>query len=161
MHKERPIKSVLDVGVGFGKYGFLLRELLDIRLNRYNQDAWLTEIHGIEVYASYITPMHHYLYNHITIGNIADVKIGIYDIILAIDVIEHLREDIGVKVIRKLNRASSRALFCAFPLTLNEDANKEWKNPYERHLSLWNEEKFSTIVGPVEKLSEKVYAKIK
>ena len=32
---DRVVKSVLDVGSGFGKYGFLTREYLDIRKKRY------------------------------------------------------------------------------------------------------------------------------
>ncbi|MGF9965198.1 hypothetical protein [Bacillus rhizoplanae] len=36
---EEPM-SILDVGVGFGKYGLLLREALDVPYERYHKHEW-------------------------------------------------------------------------------------------------------------------------
>ena len=48
-------KSVLDVGIGFGKYGMLFREYLDIWdmecVADYDPAAWKTRIDGIEATA--------------------------------------------------------------------------------------------------------------
>ena len=45
-------KSVLDVGVGFGKYGYLFREYLDVwdmhSVRDYERRRWTTRIEGIE-----------------------------------------------------------------------------------------------------------------
>src|SRR5947207_12741295 len=67
-------KSILDVGVGFGKWGHLFREYTDINESendpaRYQRRKWRVRIDGIEGYAAYLTPMHRYLYNHLHIGN--------------------------------------------------------------------------------------------
>lgn len=62
--------SVLDIGVGFGKYGFLLRELLDLKPGEEGGYAkWSRRIDGIEVEARYLTPVHEYIYDRILIGD--------------------------------------------------------------------------------------------
>src|SRR6266545_5686189 len=67
-------KSILDVGVGFGKWGHLFREYTDINEaendpGRYQRKKWRVRIDGIEGYAPYLTPMHRYLYNNIHVGD--------------------------------------------------------------------------------------------
>ena len=65
--------SILDVGVGFGKWGHLFREYTDIvaaehEPRRYEREHWQVRIDGLEGHAPYITPMHRYLYNEIHLG---------------------------------------------------------------------------------------------
>jgi len=161
LNKVKQFKSILDVGIGFGRYGMLLRECLDIRFNRYNKEEWQTIIHGIDVYTNYINPIHKYIYDDITIGNIIQLSIGLYDIILLIDVLEHMKEEQGSRVIKKLNENSTQLFICSFPTKLVEGANSEWANPAEQHLSLWTEKKLSNLIGPVEALSETLFIKVK
>ena len=54
-------KSVLDIGIGFGKYGFLLREYLELRDGRNKYNDWKRRIDGIEVFEEYLTPVHHFI----------------------------------------------------------------------------------------------------
>src|SRR5438445_2272431 len=68
--------SILDVGIGFGKWGHLFREYTDIREAeydpaRYQKQNWQVRIDGLEGHAAYITPMHRYLYNEIHLGDAA------------------------------------------------------------------------------------------
>jgi hypothetical protein len=48
--------SVLDIGTGFGKYGLLCREYLELWDGRQNYDKFLRRIDGVEAFESYITP---------------------------------------------------------------------------------------------------------
>ena len=62
--------SILDVGVGFGKWGHLFREYTDILKaehdpSRYQRANWKVRIDGIEGHAEYLTEMHRFLYNHL------------------------------------------------------------------------------------------------
>src|SRR5262245_23881925 len=70
IHLIRQLKpqSILDVGIGFGKWGHLFREYTDIHEAehepaRYERQNWRVRIDGIEGFARYVTPMHRYLYN--------------------------------------------------------------------------------------------------
>ena len=51
--KAESPESVLDVGIGFGKYGLLLREVLDVAALRYRREDWHVRIDGVEAF--YIT----------------------------------------------------------------------------------------------------------
>ena len=43
-------KSLLDIGVGFGKYGFLAREFLELWDGREEIGNWTRRIDGIEIF---------------------------------------------------------------------------------------------------------------
>jgi hypothetical protein len=67
-------KSVLDVGVGTGKFGFLVRDVCDwSRCSSEGptvlaRDQWTTAIDGIEICEDYITSVQRTLYDRILIG---------------------------------------------------------------------------------------------
>src|SRR5688572_27759096 len=101
IHLVRQLKprSILDVGIGFGKWGHLFREYTDILEAehdpaRYQRANWKVRIDGIEGYAEYITDMHRYLYNEIHLGNAADLikNLPRCDLIFAGDIIEHFEK---------------------------------------------------------------------
>ncbi len=52
-------ESLLDVGVGFGKYGFLSREYLELWDGREQYHDWKRRIVGIEACKKYLTPLCH------------------------------------------------------------------------------------------------------
>src|SRR6058998_2601883 len=66
--------SILDIGVGFGKWGHLFREYTDILEAehdpvRYRRENWRVRIDGIEGHAAYLTEMHRFLYNEVHVGD--------------------------------------------------------------------------------------------
>jgi hypothetical protein len=60
--RMRPL-SVLDLGVGFGKYGVLLREKLDIEPGRVRPEHWSVRIDGVEAFERYCNPIYTFVYN--------------------------------------------------------------------------------------------------
>ena len=100
-------KSILDVGVGFGKWGHLFREYTDINQaesdpGRYRRRNWRVRIDGIEGHAAYVTPMHRFLYNDIHIGDACALMKTVprYDLIFMGDIIEHLDKSAGFRLLR-------------------------------------------------------------
>src|SRR4051794_2264798 len=92
-------QSILDVGIGFGKWGHLFREYTDIQEAendpaRYQRQNWQVRIDGIEGFSNYITDMHRYLYNEIHIGNASELMPNLpsYDVVFMGDIIEHLEK---------------------------------------------------------------------
>lgn len=52
---EPKLHSVLDVGIGFGKFGYLLRDYYDAKTNfRFQPSEWRLQITGVDVYPGYI-----------------------------------------------------------------------------------------------------------
>jgi len=151
--KHQP-KSVLDVGAGFGRWGFLTRELLDIFRNRYSKGDWQTVIDGVEIWSRYICHHHKYLYSNIYTTSIEDFfksNKQSYDVIIAGDVIEHLEKKKALEVINSLRMITDKVLIVCIPLGSGypQKASKPDKlglvNKAEEHLSIWEETDFDKL----------------
>lgn len=139
---ERPIR-ILDVGPGFGRYGLLCRELVDgvdagTRIERLDaieaepryveRFPWLTDIYD-DVFV-----------DDVTNPGIAGAFEG-YDLVLMLDVIEHLEHDAALELLDRLPGyvliSTPRDFFD------NPEADAGWDT--ERHRSHWPD---SASFGP-------------
>lgn len=141
-------KSILDVGVGFGKWGMLCREYLDIYRGRYYRRQWQIRIDGIEIFESYRMPGWE-LYNKIIIGDIVKKAelLNQYELILLIDIIEHLERSVGVNLLKSI---STRYIVATPAVFIPQGAT--FGNENERHKSLWYPSDFpnsETIAGQI------------
>lgn len=148
-HAERPIRCVLDVGVGGGKWGMLIRELLDYYHNVvYFKADWKTRIEGIEVFEKYRTPVHDYVYDQIHWGDATRIVDQLgggygYDLIIAMKVIEHLEKDAGLRLLEALVNMASRAVILSFPPEVDAEGHHIFDqhdvhgNVHETHRSIW------------------------
>lgn len=135
---EQPC-SILDVGVGFGKYGLLCREVLEVPFGRYHKEQWNIKIDGIEVFEGYRNPIHEHVYNRVYYGNVNDLLEGLpkYDVVLLVDVLEHFPKEEGIVLLQKLLRHTEKALIVSTPLF--PSLQKEYLgNVYETHRSRWH-----------------------
>jgi len=127
-------KSILEIGPGFGKYGMLCREYLELwGHRRYHRDEWKVKIDAVEVFPNYITPIHQYVYDNIYIG---DVKNNLdiipnYELLLICGTIEHLEKEMGREILRR-----ARNYIATTP---NDDCpqKESYGNPHEKHISRW------------------------
>jgi hypothetical protein len=97
-------RSVLDIGVGLGTYGFMVRQFADIACGRLRRDEWLVKIDGIEIFEPYRNPVWDYAYDAVRIGDVRDMlgSTGPYDVILCNDVLEHFPKQEAVDLIERL-----------------------------------------------------------
>ena len=109
--------SILDVGIGFGKYGVLLREALELPYERYAKSQWKVTIDGVEAFEGYRNPIHEFAYNRVFYGRIEDIlpSLDQYDVILLIDVLEHFEKEEGRKLLRDLLLHARKSLLVATP----------------------------------------------
>ncbi|HEU5119740.1 MAG TPA: hypothetical protein VFT71_02030 [Candidatus Nitrosocosmicus sp.] len=131
-------KSVLDMGSGFGKFGVLCREYLELWDGRQKYE-FKRRIDCVEIFQQYITPLHKYVYNNIYNENILDIapKLDIsYDLILLIDVLEHFEKNDGLPLLKALLHNHSCVLVSTPKNpTPQQDA---FGNVYETHRSAWS-----------------------
>ncbi|MGE5238952.1 MAG: GNAT family N-acetyltransferase [Chloroflexota bacterium] len=137
---------ILDVGCGLGIYGALSRVYLE-GLNLYDRERltwnrkenWKFTIDCVEGFDRYITDLHRAVYNDVMIGEAPEVLSnlgdGAYDLVLAIDIIEHLEKQIGMNFIDQLKRVG-KAVMVTTPSEFLEQVVPE--NPLEDHRSLWS-----------------------
>src|SRR6266511_256848 len=141
-------KSILDVGIGFGKWGHLFREYTDINESehdpaRYQRKHWRVRIDGIEGHAAYLTPMHRFLYNNIHLGDACVLmkQLPRYDLIFMGDVIEHLEKGVGFKLLQDALDQTRKCLIVSTPKYETGQADS-CGNELERHRSLWSAKDF-------------------
>lgn len=144
--------SILDIGVGFGRWGILFREFLEVWGDNNFKGEWRRIIDGIEIFPEYIRDYHKYFYNNIFIADalehIQNTKVA-YDLINCGDVIEHFEKHEGLKLI-KLCLERSKYVLINIPIGTNWKQDSVNNNEYEKHRSIWqnsdfNKYKFSLV----------------
>lgn len=132
-------KRVVDIGVGFGRWGMILREFGEVWFSRVLPEQWEIDIEGIEAFEGSIVDYHRQFYNRIHVGDALEVLPGLDgDWTLAIlgDVLEHFYKSDGERLLSDLVERSDYVLV---NLPLGEDWPQEdmYENPYEEHKAVW------------------------
>lgn len=134
-------ESVLDIGVGFGKWGPLCREYMEINRGRMPHE-WRSTIHGIEIFDTYRNPTWN-VYDEIFIGDANQVldRLGRYDVILCCDVIEHYEKEEGRVLLGKMLE-HGKVVVVTSPIG-ESPQEAVYGNPHEEHKSVWAEADFA------------------
>ncbi len=139
-------KSMLDVGVGFGKYGFLSREYLELFDGREKFDDWKRKIDGIEIFEDYITSLNKMIYDKIYIGDALEILPTLdktYDLILLIDIIEHFNYDDGIRLLKMCEQHGNNTIISTPKRFFSQ--RDMFGNPFEVHKFLYKKKHFKLI----------------
>lgn len=138
--------SILDIGVGFGKYGVLCREYLELWDGRESYHHFTRRIDGIEVFSSYLTPIHEFVYNHVYIGDAQKIVPSLrktYDLALLIDVLEHIpKQNARTFMCALLKKAKGVVVSTPKDIGHQEDA---FGNVHETHVSQWSAQELRSL----------------
>lgn len=140
--------TVLDVGIGFGKYGLLFREYLDVsrrseRGERYDAPSTVVRIDGVEAYEPYVGPLQRAIYDHIYVGDALAVipSLARYDLVFAADVLEHFTRADGERFLEAAAAHAAMGVLIVTP-ALDLEQDDVFGNPFERHQSFWTPDDF-------------------
>jgi len=139
-------KAILDIGIGFGKYGFLAREYLELWDCQQEYPEWTRRIDGIEAFADYVGPLQRLIYNTIHMGNALDVLPTLdatYDLVLLVDVLEHFSHDDGLRLLKECLRIG-RNLLVAVPKPFSHQG-AAFGNEFETHRFDWKARDFAAF----------------
>lgn len=134
----RPQK-ILDIGTGFGKYGFLAREYLD----PLHENG--TVIDAIEGFGDYISPVHRHVYDEIHIGDankLIDEIDKTYDLVIMIDVLEHFTQENGDAFLHKV-LSDHKAMLISTPKYVGVQTDQ--RNDLQAHKSQWSRQDFQKL----------------
>jgi len=140
-------RSILDLGVGFGKWGALFREYLDIWHWRLYPDEWDIIIVGVEGDSRLINPLSKFVYTDIIESKIEMLdwdELQSFDLICMFDVIEHLPKPLGFEVLRKAWKHATKSLFVTTPTPEDFAFSKHgrWADDLGGHKARWSPEDF-------------------
>ena len=135
-------QRVLDVGPGYGRYGFLFRERLD-------DFRWERRLDAVDVFPEYLERSRTaFLYDRFFEGDFLAVEIPPeYDLVTMIDVLEHFTDADGE---RALDKALALAPQVLIATPLDYEQGPMHGNPHEEHRSEWPSERleeFATARG--------------
>jgi len=128
---------ILELGIGIGTYGLLIRNHLEISLERVRPPTWQLTIDGVEVFEAYANPIWDYFYNTVSVTDIKQfvASMGDYDVVLLIDVIEHFTKEEGLRLLDSTLR-HSRYVIVTSPIS-DYPQGAICGNVHECHISSW------------------------
>lgn len=145
--------SILEIGCGCGKYAALIREYLDTNIKGIvGMTENSTKIYAVEPFEKYITKYHREIYNSIFIGTIQEyleeetetfkgmeiiTRPQQVDLVLAVDVIEHLEMEEAINTINKLKSITKNIIMVVPAGELKQGT--VYGNEHETHRSTWHE----------------------
>jgi ubiquinone/menaquinone biosynthesis C-methylase UbiE len=134
--KLRP-KTIMDIGFGYGKYGFLIREYLREKDGANWQPV--KKIDGIEAFSNYVSTIQKEIYDNIFIGDATNMEIKDYDLYLMIECIEHMNKE---KALNLLDRITKKGKVIVTTPKKYTKQGEMHGNKYEKHISHWTKEDF-------------------
>jgi hypothetical protein len=140
--------SLLDVGLGNGKLGFIARDVLDVMLGqRYRREHWKIRLDGIEIFPDYIQDHQRAIYDNIYLGDAFALidALKTYDVIVLGDVLEHFEKAKAIAFLDKCVSHANKYLILGVPLTGGWKQPAIYGNPYEEHRSTWNYDEFKSL----------------
>ncbi len=139
--------KILDVGCGWGKWGFLFRGWLDTEVSGNQKEKWTHRIDGLEVFKPHITPVHTYLYNNIYTEDFRTFfksdKMEQYDLVIMGDVLEHVVLEEGMQSIKDVGK-KCKTLIVSAP-NYKDNCKAKFGNPAEAHMAWWTKENFESM----------------
>lgn len=134
--------SIIDIGCGWGRWGFLAREFLELWEHRYAPEDWKLHIAALDVHPGTWTPIHVYLYDETIQADVSDWEPSRrYDVAVLCDVLEHMPKQDAEGVLAMLLGWCGAVLvgvpLGAWPLRAGFDGN-----PHEAHVARWDESDF-------------------
>lgn len=130
-------KSILDVGIGYGKYGALFREYLDIWDVSKPYEERKVKLYGVEAFERYDNPIWQ-VYDKVFTQDVLTIlpllsELGKFDLLFLGDVIEHFTKEEGKRILSEIQYDK---LIVITPEVVSAQG-AVYDNPYEVHKSSW------------------------
>lgn len=136
--------SSLDIGCGYGKYGFLTKEYLMGHVWDKNKVI----VNAVEGYGEYISDVHRMIYNDIFICdamNFDKYLLRQYDLVTIIDAFEHLSVKNGETFIKAVLNNTKYLLISVPRYVSNQQGLTSDPNKFEEHRAFWTRRMFKKL----------------
>ncbi|MFA5364146.1 MAG: class I SAM-dependent methyltransferase [Candidatus Bathyarchaeia archaeon] len=139
--------TILDVGCGWGKWGSLIRTCW-YRTTRGKGDTIPRLLIGADLFRPSLKRVKsHKIYDDVVLCHAAFLPFreDIVDVVLAIEMLEHIAKTEGTKVLNELEQVSKETVIVSTPhLSPYREGtmSPEGFNPYDAHISKWSVKDF-------------------
>jgi len=143
-------ETVLELGIGYGKYGVLLREVLDAMYGRCRPDQWQRLICGIEAWSGYKNPCWEVYggregVQKVWLGDFTKPDFGRFginalegwDLVMMMDSLEHLTPEVGRPFLASLVK-NNKYVIISVPNGPMPQDEAVYGNEYEKHRWTFN-----------------------
>jgi hypothetical protein len=153
-------RTVLDIGYGYGKWGFLVREALDFMAGRHKPDEWLVRITGIDA-RPVESPLAQWVYDELISGDVlrSERPLAGYDLVVMGDVIEHIEKAPARELLDDLVARNGCVVLNTPRFFFEQEAILG--NPYEHHRSHWVARDFADMSADVDVRGESLIVAIR
>ncbi len=129
-------ETVLEFGIGFGKWGVLLREVLDAMYGRCRPDQWRRAICGVEIFEAYRNPCWD-AYDVVDVSNFTVGGFPPSDLVMMMDSLEHLTPEVGIPFLDGLVK-NNKHVIISVPNGYMPQDSSPYGNVYENHRWTFN-----------------------
>jgi hypothetical protein len=148
LFRELQPRSVLDVGKGLGKYGFLIHEYFGLDDTQRPDPGRPVigqsriPVDAVESEQAFLWPHLEHFYRKVYIGRVETLldSLPSYHLVLMCDVIEHLEKEAGLRTLRHF-LACGAIVIVSSPIDYFRQEN--WGSADEAHVSHWTPADFS------------------
>lgn len=135
LDNRKEFKRVLDIGAGVGTYSIM---------GKFPEQWWT----AIEVFEPYVEMFNlHSKYDEVWIADIRESNlIDDYNLIIAADMLEHMKKDEAKAVITHILQHAEQVLICV-PVEHNDQHAGAEGNDFETHIDHWHPEEMRLFVG--------------
>lgn len=142
--------SFLEIGIGWGMYGMLMRNFFDAWFGRFGPEQYAMTIDAIDGSAIEHAPFVEQVYDNIMVGDALDILPSIsansYDVVYAVEVLEHIPKERGVFFLNEMKRIARRGVVVTTPHPDCWESQEDLHgNEFERHLSVWRPDELESM----------------
>jgi len=146
-------EKILDVGAGWGKWGFLTKKHYCEIVRNYTDTPYVA---GLDIFFPYlITLKNHKIYDLLVNSNGLNIpfKNSVFDTVIASEILEHLDKKEGYYFIDELKRITKKRLIITTPNYFYKQKGENTPEGYNAH----EEHKCSWKTGELKSLGFKCY----
>jgi SAM-dependent methyltransferase len=138
--------AILDVGCGYGKWGYLLKTDYWYTKSGRRKSA-LKHFVGVDVYARYLKLVkHHRIYDDVVLCDARYLPFmeKAFNTVLILEVVEHLPKHEGAKILREAEQIADNLVIVSTPAYFIRQKDRD-RNVFQKHLSKWTINDFAEV----------------
>jgi SAM-dependent methyltransferase len=139
-------RRVLDVGCGYGKWGFLTKRFFWLTAD--GTPTAVPEVWGVDIFGNHLEELRRQgIYDAVAVADAARLPFRdrSFDTVIATELIEHLPKEQGLTLLGEIERVARKAVILSTPTFEDLRGGSEGLhgfNPHEAHLSHWRPAEF-------------------